>query len=710
MGLPAAVFAVGGVSTDGTLGGVGYLGQPQVLTGSPNDRQVISIPAAAGSLAGTNLFHSFGDFNIGRGQTVIFEDVQKNFVDNVIARVTGGSASLIDGRLSVTPGGHANLYLLNPQGVIFGSGASLDVPGGFHVSTASFVKFQDGARFGASAVNSHLSSADPSAFGFSQTAASNNALITVRSGADLKAAPNQSLDFVAGRIELSGGSRLSVQSDARLNSGSIADLRLQTAGPGQTVSLLKNASGQLPLPPNADRSGRISLGDASGFARVAAEGSGTNHISLGASDIHLSQGSVIADIRPQSSPCCSESRAAGIDVVARRAQLDGASTIFTSVGTTADKGDPIDLQVGRLALTGGSSLSTEAPATATAGDIKVSATAGIQIQDRDSSIQSFSNIGDSGDIAVKTQVTLSILNGGSLYNVSQVSGLAGKTNVQANRIVLNGGSIMSGSAGLPVSFDSGAINLKAAALVRLQNASLQSGGSQLNGGRVSVVTDQYVMDDSKITLVSLDTDAGPPLNLFATKAIALSHSNINAISLDSSTGPMRFATQGNILLRDSSINSLQILTGISPAVRTTPGDLSFVADTLVLDGGQIYLLSGNQFVGKINLDLHGLFPSGNRLNGLPYAFGEAQLPVNNTNYVQFPNVNFIGAFTIGGRDQNTVITGTLLNLSGSLVNLGMPEFWKQLIDEACLKIENAALSSDGRGKNVNSFSDSLIYE
>jgi filamentous hemagglutinin family protein len=708
--LPGVASGLGGVSTDGTLGGNGYLGQPQVISGVGTDHQVITVPAAAGSLSGTNLFHSFGDFNIGRGQTVVFEDVQKNFVDNVIARVTGGSLSSIDGRLSVTPGGHANFYLLNPKGVIFGAGASIDVPGGFHVSTASFIKFQDGARFGTAPINSRLSSTDPSAFGFTNTAASNNALISVRPGADLKTAPNQSLDFVASRIELSGGSKLSVQSDARLSSGSIADLRLQTAGNGQTVSLVRDARGQLPLPANADRAGRITLGDEFGHARVAAEGSGTNHISLGGADIQLSHGSVVADIRPQSSPCCNESSAGGIDLVARTARLEGASTIFTSVGTAEGKGDSIDLQVGRLALTGGSTLSTEAPSTAAAGNIQVSATSNVQIKDQDSSIQSFSNLGDSGDILVYTPGSLSVMNGGSLYNVSQVGGLAGKINVQANQILLNGGSIMSGSAGSPTSFDSGSISLKSASLVRLQNATIQSGGPSTNGGLVSIVTDQYVMTDSKISLVSADSDTPPPLNLLGLKAIALSHSNINTISVDGPTGPMRFATQGNILLRDSSINSLQLLTGASPSIRNTPGDLSFLADTMVLDGGQIYLLSGNQFVGRINLDLHGLFPSGNRLNGLPYAFGEVQLPVNNTNYVQFPNVNFIGAFTIGGRDQNTVITGTLLNLSGSLVNLGIPEFWKQLVDEACLKIEKAALSSDGRGNITKGIGDALVYE
>ena len=58
---------------------------------------------------------------------------------NILSRVTGGQQSVIEGRrLSTIPG--ANLYLLNPSGVLFGPNTSLDVSGSFHVSTADYLR------------------------------------------------------------------------------------------------------------------------------------------------------------------------------------------------------------------------------------------------------------------------------------------------------------------------------------------------------------------------------------------------------------------------------------------------------------------------------------------------------------------------------------------------------------------------------------------
>jgi filamentous hemagglutinin family protein len=93
----------------------------------------------SGALRGSNLFHSFQQFNVDPGQQVFFANPVG--VQNIFARVTGGLSS-IQGNLGVS--GLANLFLLNPAGVVFGPQATLDVRGAFVTSTASAVQFGNG--------------------------------------------------------------------------------------------------------------------------------------------------------------------------------------------------------------------------------------------------------------------------------------------------------------------------------------------------------------------------------------------------------------------------------------------------------------------------------------------------------------------------------------------------------------------------------------
>ena len=84
----------------------------------------------------------------------------------MIARVTGGERSTIDGTLRSTIAG-ADLYFVNPAGVLFGPNATLDVLGSFHVSSADELRFADGSTFSASdRAASSFSIAAPEAFGF----------------------------------------------------------------------------------------------------------------------------------------------------------------------------------------------------------------------------------------------------------------------------------------------------------------------------------------------------------------------------------------------------------------------------------------------------------------------------------------------------------------------------------------------------------------
>jgi len=98
-----------------------------------------------GTDRGTNLFHSFKEFNIRVGEQVYFSPDNK--IQNIFTRVTGDQASKILGKLGVL--GNANLYFINPKGVIFGANSSLDLNGSFLVTTAQEIIFADGSEFDA---------------------------------------------------------------------------------------------------------------------------------------------------------------------------------------------------------------------------------------------------------------------------------------------------------------------------------------------------------------------------------------------------------------------------------------------------------------------------------------------------------------------------------------------------------------------------------
>ncbi|MEO1400380.1 MAG: CHAT domain-containing protein [Cyanobacteria bacterium J06635_1] len=87
-----------------------------------------------GTTAGDNLFHSFESFGLSQEQTANFILANPN-IQNILSRVVGGDVSVIDGILRVT-GGDANLFLMNPSGVIFGPNAQLRLPANLSVTTA----------------------------------------------------------------------------------------------------------------------------------------------------------------------------------------------------------------------------------------------------------------------------------------------------------------------------------------------------------------------------------------------------------------------------------------------------------------------------------------------------------------------------------------------------------------------------------------------
>ncbi|MGB3637774.1 MAG: filamentous hemagglutinin N-terminal domain-containing protein [Rivularia sp. (in: cyanobacteria)] len=116
------------------------------ITANPGDTNTVvnqsgdTFTITGGTQVDKNVFHSLQKFGLSENQIADF--VTNPGTQNILGRITGGDASVINGLIKVT-GSDANLYLMNPAGIIFGSGASLNIPGSFTATTANGIGFGD---------------------------------------------------------------------------------------------------------------------------------------------------------------------------------------------------------------------------------------------------------------------------------------------------------------------------------------------------------------------------------------------------------------------------------------------------------------------------------------------------------------------------------------------------------------------------------------
>jgi filamentous hemagglutinin family protein len=189
------------IITDGTLGQALNLPGPDYQIG-PN----------LGQQRGANLFHSFQDFNLNSLESATFSG--PNEIQNVISRVTGGNPSNIDGTIRSTMP-NADMYFLNPDGIMFGPNARLDVKGSFHASTADYLRLGDGGNFDAKEPNNSLLTIAPvEAFGFLNSSV---APISIQGGGEiaeidskgntsgLSVLDGNSLSLIGGKLEIKKG-------------------------------------------------------------------------------------------------------------------------------------------------------------------------------------------------------------------------------------------------------------------------------------------------------------------------------------------------------------------------------------------------------------------------------------------------------------------------------------------------------------------------
>ncbi|MBW4510848.1 MAG: filamentous hemagglutinin N-terminal domain-containing protein [Scytonematopsis contorta HA4267-MV1] len=255
----------GQITPDNTLGAESSRITPGALINGVNADKI-----DGGAQRGNNLFHSFSEFNINNGQRVYFSNPTE--IENILTRVTGGKISNILGTLGVD--GAANLFLINPNGILFGQNSQLDVRGSFVGTTASGVQFGEQGIFStANPEAPPLLTINPSALFFNQI--NPEAKINVQSQASAGTNPlgNQTngLRVPDGKSLLLLGGDINLTSTGLRAYGGKVELA-GLAAPG-TVGLTGNGTQLgLVIPSDVTRA-NVSIIDSviSGFAATAGE-------------------------------------------------------------------------------------------------------------------------------------------------------------------------------------------------------------------------------------------------------------------------------------------------------------------------------------------------------------------------------------------------------------------------------------------------------
>ena len=244
-GFPPAAAAQ--IVRDGSLGAApaGPLTGP-AFTIPAELGQTVCNPAATSC----NVFHSFSEFNINPGETATFTapvGIDPGAVNNVLTRVTGGSPSNIAGVLRSSGMPNAAFFLMNPNGVVFGPSARLDVGGSFVVATANELTLADGAVFTSDPPpgdEALLTTASPTAFGFLPPLPEGDPEVDGHpagvdvDGSVLTVSDGAALSIVSGDISIADGSIAAPGGTVNLVSiGSHGGVALDAADPNSSINV-----------------------------------------------------------------------------------------------------------------------------------------------------------------------------------------------------------------------------------------------------------------------------------------------------------------------------------------------------------------------------------------------------------------------------------------------------------------------------------------
>ncbi|WP_169268010.1 two-partner secretion domain-containing protein [Brasilonema octagenarum] len=388
------------ITPDNSLGAENSVVTPNVqINGTPSDR------IDGGATRGANLFHSFQQFNINAGRGAYFSNPAG--IANILTRVTGGNISNIQGVLGVL--GNANLFLINPNGIIFGPNARLDMGGSFLGSTANSLIFKNGFEFSATNPQAPplLTITAPVGLSyrenFKNITNQSRAVDNSNTPVGLTVPEGNFLTLVGGNVNLDGGRLTALGGRVELGG-------LSAAG---TVGL--NSDGSLSFPVGVQR-GDVSL---TNEARVDVTSGGGGSIGVNARNLDISGGSILQG-----------GIAEGLGTVGSQAgditlnatgdikvvgSGDVGSGVFNNVQSNATgNGGNINITTGSFSLTDGAQLSASTSGQGNAGNVSVRASGSVELVNQGilSTVES-TGVGNGGNININA-ATLSLKDGAQL--------------------------------------------------------------------------------------------------------------------------------------------------------------------------------------------------------------------------------------------------------------------------------------------------------
>jgi filamentous hemagglutinin family protein len=594
-----------------------------------------SITSDMGAVRGNNLFHSFTQFDLNYGDVAAFSGPAS--IQNILTRVTG-SASSINGTIRSEIAG-ANFFFINPQGIVFGPNAKVDVSGSFAFSTADYLKLSDGARFVASldAEDSVLSTAPVSAFGFIKDTPGSIVLQqTVLEGKE-----NSSVSLIAGDITLQGASVLAPAGEINVasvkSSGEIAaDLSTTTrsdflaAFPQQgQINLQAGAK----LDASGEGGGRIVIRG----GNLLVDNSRIEANSLGAGigrgiDIALAQDLDLRVGQINSLSPAGLGASGNIVIEGEDIRLNGdglfddffnpATQISTTTGDLFAGGGPaqggdIIIRAGTLDLVNSAQIASATYGAGNAGSIDIHASnvrldaLQFTMAQISANTQQIDGAGSAGDIRIKTD-HLEMLNGATILAASFGSGEAGVIDINAQSVdILSGAVIVAGASG---SAAGGNIQIDTRSL-RIDGTDLLFGGPDLltgiqavtaspdfaaPGGQIEINAHLMELDHSA-TLFTSSFGAGRGGNI----EIAAGNLTINHASTISATGEANGAA-GSINIRSGQNVTLHNMSAIrTSAPSSSGGNIAVAAGSEIrlidseinaqagLDGGNITIAAAD---------------------------------------------------------------------------------------------------------------------